>query len=295
MERFTNKSPGALTMEQAIERHKKSIAEDRRRLRQAREMAAQGRGEDTEIAHVALGELVVPRPLQSPEVLTALRRAASAHNIPLEMLSIGNAKNRINPNTGAPEFAFSDDFPGSGAAIGNYNFALPEPVGTNTYPPINIGNPIRPTTPLDEIMHGVTAIPRGVGEAIHKIGTQAFGIEGPATQRRNEYRQRMEDEYQAGRAAAGRTGPDYFSAIGEYGFGLGLPVARLLPKAVTYGGATAIGAAKGAIEGALKPVDDQMGSYWQQKADQVKSGAVQGAIEGRAKYLGKQAKDWFGF
>ncbi len=32
MERFTNKSPGALTMEQAIERHKKSIAEDRRRL-----------------------------------------------------------------------------------------------------------------------------------------------------------------------------------------------------------------------------------------------------------------------
>ena len=112
MERFTNKSPGALTMEQAIARHKKSIAEDRRRLRQAQELAAQGRGDDTEIAHLTPGELVIPRALQSPELLNALQRAAAAHNIPLEMLSVGNARNRINPDTGAPEFDFSNWFSG---------------------------------------------------------------------------------------------------------------------------------------------------------------------------------------
>jgi len=108
MERFTNKSPDALTMEQAIARHKKRIAEDKLQFRRARELAARGRGEDTEIAHVELGELVIPRALQNPEVLTALRRAAAAHNIPLEMLSVGNAMNRINPNTGASEFWFDD-------------------------------------------------------------------------------------------------------------------------------------------------------------------------------------------
>jgi hypothetical protein len=112
MERFTNKSPGALTMEQAIARHKKQMEDHRRQVRRARELAAQGRGEDTEIAHVALGELVIPRALQSPELIDALQRSDAAHNIPLEMLSIGNAANQINPSTGQPEFGFGDWFSG---------------------------------------------------------------------------------------------------------------------------------------------------------------------------------------
>jgi len=107
MERFTNKSPGALTMEQAIARHKKRVDEDRRQRQHARELAAQGRGADTEIAHFALGELVVPHRLQTPEFMAALGRAAAEHDIPLEMLSIGNALNSINPNTGAAEFSFA--------------------------------------------------------------------------------------------------------------------------------------------------------------------------------------------
>ncbi len=40
----------------------------RRPSPQARELAAEGRGEDTEIAHLARGEFVVPRALQTPEV-----------------------------------------------------------------------------------------------------------------------------------------------------------------------------------------------------------------------------------
>ncbi len=103
---FRNSSPGALTREQAVTLEKKRLAE---RRRQARELAARGRGEDTEIAHVALGELVVPQALQTPELLAALRLAAADQGIPVEMLRIGSAKNQINPNTGAPEFGAFDD------------------------------------------------------------------------------------------------------------------------------------------------------------------------------------------
>jgi hypothetical protein len=99
---FRNDSPGALTREQAVALEKKRMKE---RVRQARELAAAGRGEDTEIAHVALGELVVPAALQSPEVLDVLRRAAESQNIPFDRLRVGSRENSINPNTGAVEFA----------------------------------------------------------------------------------------------------------------------------------------------------------------------------------------------
>jgi len=49
---------------------------------------------------------VIPQALQNPEVLAALRRAAAAHNIPLERLTVGNARNSVNPETGAAEFSF---------------------------------------------------------------------------------------------------------------------------------------------------------------------------------------------
>ena len=106
MTRRTNASPGALTLRQAFALEKERTATAARR--QARELAAQGRGEDTEVAHVALGELVIPRALQSPEVLDALQRAAAAHNIPLEMLSVGSFMNSVNPKTGAPEFGIME-------------------------------------------------------------------------------------------------------------------------------------------------------------------------------------------
>lgn len=74
----------------------------------ARILAMQGRGNDTEVAHVARGEMVVPQALQNAEVVTALRRAAAAHGVPVEMLLVGNSRNRINPETGAAEFGIMD-------------------------------------------------------------------------------------------------------------------------------------------------------------------------------------------
>lgn len=75
---------------------------------EGRILALQGRGGDTEVAHVARGELVVPQALQNQEVLAALRRAADAHGVPVEMLMVGSAQNRINPETGTAEFGVMD-------------------------------------------------------------------------------------------------------------------------------------------------------------------------------------------
>jgi len=104
-ELFRNNSPGALTRAQAVEIAKKQAqAERAERRRMAENLARQGRGGDTEIAHMARGEIVLPEVLQTPEVLNALRRVASEKGMALERYRIGSERNSINPNTGAPEF-----------------------------------------------------------------------------------------------------------------------------------------------------------------------------------------------
>lgn len=72
---------------------------------QSRMIALQGRHGDTEIAHVTVGEIVLPKILQTPAVLGALRQAAVAAKIPLDQFKIGSDLNSINPVTGRPEFA----------------------------------------------------------------------------------------------------------------------------------------------------------------------------------------------
>lgn len=117
---FRNTSPGALTREQAVALEKKRGLERQRGMRQARALAAQGRGDDTEVAHVAPGEIVLPKVLQTPEVMAALAKVAAARGVPLARLRVGDARNRINPKTGAPEFDMSDrDLLSIRNAVGN--------------------------------------------------------------------------------------------------------------------------------------------------------------------------------
>jgi hypothetical protein len=75
---------------------------------QTRLLALQGRGSDTELAHVARGEIIVPIQLQNGDVLSALEKASASYGVPLEMLRVGTALNSINPETGAPEFGVLD-------------------------------------------------------------------------------------------------------------------------------------------------------------------------------------------
>lgn len=80
---------------------------------EARILAMQGRGSDTEVAHLARGELVVPEALQSAGVLAVLREAATLHGIPLDRLRVGEASNSINPDTGSAEFNLEEDVDGT--------------------------------------------------------------------------------------------------------------------------------------------------------------------------------------
>lgn len=72
---------------------------------QSRVLALQGRGGDAEIAHVTPGEIVIPKALQTAEVMDALSWAATDRGIAIERLRVGARGNSINPETGAPEFS----------------------------------------------------------------------------------------------------------------------------------------------------------------------------------------------
>lgn len=72
---------------------------------QVRLLALRGRNGDDEVGHLAEGEVVVPKSLQTREVMQALEFAAGNARIPMERLRVGAAGNSVNPNTGASEFA----------------------------------------------------------------------------------------------------------------------------------------------------------------------------------------------
>ena len=72
---------------------------------QAQVLALQGRGGDTEIAHMTPGEVVIPARLRTPEVIAAVARAAQQAGIDPRRLVVGSGRNAVNPRTGQEEFA----------------------------------------------------------------------------------------------------------------------------------------------------------------------------------------------
>jgi spore germination cell wall hydrolase CwlJ-like protein len=71
---------------------------------QAEALALQGRAGDSMVAHVTPGELVIPRRLQTPELMRRLASAARAAGIDSASLRVGESGNAVNPVTGQPEF-----------------------------------------------------------------------------------------------------------------------------------------------------------------------------------------------
>lgn len=92
-------------VQEAVRRLDPAIHGDLLQQIQSRVLALQGRNGDMEIAHVAPGEVVIPKALQTGEVMDALSGAASHHGIDTERLRVGARGNSINPETGAPEFS----------------------------------------------------------------------------------------------------------------------------------------------------------------------------------------------
>lgn len=82
--------------------------EEKEEMQDALEDAAEaGRNEDSMLAHVAKGEIVLPLPLANdPEIKALLEKKFKAADLKMTQYTIGHKDNSINPETGLPEFGF---------------------------------------------------------------------------------------------------------------------------------------------------------------------------------------------
>lgn len=70
-------------------------------------MAEEGRGTDTVMAHMTIGEIVIPLPLaQNERFVEMLTMYFELLGADIEEFTVGNPKQKINPETGHPEFGF---------------------------------------------------------------------------------------------------------------------------------------------------------------------------------------------
>lgn len=71
------------------------------------QMEDAGRGTDTVMAHLSLGEVVIPRAfLDDPQVMQVLQAIFQAGGADMAEYTVGDPANKINPETGYPEFGF---------------------------------------------------------------------------------------------------------------------------------------------------------------------------------------------
>jgi hypothetical protein len=114
--------------------------DDKEEMQDALEDAAEaGRGEDTLLAHVARGEIVLPLPLANdPEIKALLAKKFKAADINMNQYVVGHKDNSINPETGLPEFKWFKKILGTvvGGALG---FVIGGPAGAVTGAKIGAG------------------------------------------------------------------------------------------------------------------------------------------------------------
>ena len=74
-------------------------------------MDDKGRKTDTVLGHLTLGEIIIPMPFAADEdFLNQLNGWFSEHELDINEFIVGNKKNKINPETGHPEFFFKKIF-----------------------------------------------------------------------------------------------------------------------------------------------------------------------------------------
>lgn len=75
------------------------------------EAADAGRATDTTLAHLTLGEVVIPREImEDPEVAGVIAQIFEVYGVNLAEFTVGDPANKINPETGYPEFFFKKIF-----------------------------------------------------------------------------------------------------------------------------------------------------------------------------------------
>lgn len=77
-----------------------------------------GRATDNIVGHLTNGEIVIPVQLAKiPEVKSAIDEIFAAYEVNLDEFTVGNEANKINPETGYPEFFFGKVFKAVGNAV----------------------------------------------------------------------------------------------------------------------------------------------------------------------------------
>ena len=85
-----------------------------------------GRGTDTVMAHMSLGEIVIPRAFQDdPQFMQMLQTAFQNAGVDIAEFTVGDKANKINPETGYPEFGL---FFGKGSLFGGHGGVLGNPI-----------------------------------------------------------------------------------------------------------------------------------------------------------------------
>jgi hypothetical protein len=79
---------------------------DQKKIKSALKKAeTKGRNTDTIIGHLTAGEVVIPRDfMKDPKVKEAVYQVFSKYGVDPEEFTAGSGKNKINPETGQPEF-----------------------------------------------------------------------------------------------------------------------------------------------------------------------------------------------
>jgi hypothetical protein len=74
----------------------------------AKRLALQGRGSDQELAHLEPGEVVIPRALMTPVLLSAIEAEARRQGLDVQGMVVGEGSASVNPATGIEEFGLWD-------------------------------------------------------------------------------------------------------------------------------------------------------------------------------------------
>jgi len=70
-----------------------------------------GRATDTTLAHLTFGEVVIPREfMEDPDAAQAVQALFQAYGVDIAEFTVGDPANKINPETGYPEFFFKKIF-----------------------------------------------------------------------------------------------------------------------------------------------------------------------------------------
>ena len=139
-------------------------------------IAQYGRYGDNQVAHVAKGELVVPKQIlrKRPDLRQEIYKEIEKYGVKGKRYVVGNKANSINPYTGQPEFFLKKILPVVTGAVG---FALGGPLGASIG--AGLGSAARGDNPANIATSALMGFGLGsLGAGAGLVGGKGFGAFG---------------------------------------------------------------------------------------------------------------------